>query len=69
MIECLKEQTVGLRAHTYLVDSKRGKMVAYRRDDDEIQVFAQPMSFSKRYRKFKKVVDTELVQSYTGCNS
>jgi len=68
-METLKEQTVGLRAHTYLVDLKRGKMMAYRRDSGEIQVFTQPMTFSKRYRKFKKVVDNELVQSYTVYNS
>ena len=61
----LKEQTVGLRAHTYLVDEGRGKMMAYRTDTGDISVFSQPLTFGKRYRKFKKVVDTELELSYT----
>ena len=64
-METLLEQTVGMRAHTYLVDLKRGKMLAYRRDDDEIQVFSQPMTFSQRYRKFREVVDTQLETAYT----
>jgi len=64
-VKTLKEQTVGLRAHTYLVDLKRGKMMAYRRDSGEIDVFSKPLSFSQRYRKFREVVDTELERSYT----
>mgnify|MGYP000016848178 FL=1 len=64
-MKTLLEQTVGLRAHTYLVDLKRGKMLAYRRDDDEIEVFSQPMTFSQRYRKFREVVDRELETAYT----
>jgi len=64
-VKALKEQTVGLRAHTYLVDLKRGKMVAYRRDSGEIDVFSRPLSFSQRYRKFREVVDTQLETAYT----
>jgi len=64
-LKTLKEQTVGLRAHTYLVDEKRGKMMAYRRDSGEIDVFSKPLSFGKKYRKFKEVVDTELERAYT----
>jgi len=64
-LKTLKEQTVGLRAHTYLVDEERGKMMAYRRDSGEIDVFSKPLTFGKRYRKFKEVVDKELEQAYT----
>jgi hypothetical protein len=67
-LETLLEQTVGLRCHTYLVTAG-GKAVAYRRDSGEIDVFSKPLSFSKRYRKFKKVVDKELERSYTVYNS
>jgi hypothetical protein len=66
---CLQETTSDLRPHTYLVDEDKGKMLAYRKDSGEIDVFSKPMTFSKRYRKFKKVVDNELVQSYTVYNS
>ena len=62
-MKTLKEQTVGLRDHTYLIAGD--KMVAYRRDCGEIDVFSKPLSFSKRYRKFKEVVDTELETAYT----
>jgi len=60
-MEALLEQTVGLRCHTYLV--KGDKMFAYRRDSGEIDVFSKPMTFGKRYRKFKKVIDKELQNS------
>ena len=62
-MKALKENTVGLRAHTYLVSGE--KMVAYRRDSGEIDVFSKPMTFGKRYRKFREVVDTELERAYT----
>jgi len=62
-LKTLKEQTVGLRAHTYLISGE--KMVAYRRDSGEIDVFSKPLTFGKRYRKFKEVVDKELEQAYT----
>ena len=66
-MDCLLEQTVGLRCHTYLV--KGDKMLAYRRDSGEIDVFTKPMSFGKKHRKFKKVVDKELLRAYTIDNS
>jgi len=66
-VKALKEQTVGLRAHTYLI--KGDKMLAYRRDSGEIDVFTKPMSFGKKYRKFKEVVDNELERAYTVYNS
>jgi len=62
-LKTLKEQTVGLRAHTYLISGE--KMVAYRRDSGEIDVFSKPLTFGKRYRKFKEVVDKELERAYT----
>ena len=61
----LKEITPDLLPHTYLVDEQKGKMYAYRRQDGIINVFSKPLSFSKRYRKFEKVVDKELERSYT----
>ena len=61
----LKEITPDLLPHTYLVDEGKGKMYAYRRSDGVINVFSKPLSFSKRYRKFEKVVDKELERSYT----
>jgi hypothetical protein len=68
-VKTLKETTEDLLAHTYLVDVKRGKMYAYRKDSGEIQVFSKPLTFDKRYRKFEEVVDTELETSYTVYNS
>lgn len=62
-LEVLKEVTEwedNTRNHTYLVDTVKDKALAYRKDSGEIQVFGKPMTFSKRYRKFKKVVDKEL---------
>lgn len=52
--------------HTYLVDKGKGWLVAYRNAaTGEIQVFSKPMKqFSKSRRKFKKVVDKELLLSY-----
>lgn len=52
--------------HTYLVDKRRGWLLGYRNViTDCVYAFAQPMKqFSKTKRKFKKVVDTELVMSY-----
>lgn len=61
-METLKETTQGLLPHIYLVDATRGKMLAYRRsNDNKIDVFSKPLSFSKRYRKFTKVKDAELM--------
>jgi len=64
-LQCLTETTEDLLPHTYLVDEKRGKMLAYRKSSGEIDVFSKPLSFGKKYRKFKKVVDNELVRAYT----
>ena len=49
--------------HTYLLNNG-GKCVAYRRASGEINVFAKPLMFDKKRRKFKKVVDKELELSY-----
>ena len=56
----------GTLNHTYLVDKGKGWLVGYRNVvNGEIQVFGQPMKqFSKSKRKFKKVVDAELVRAY-----
>jgi len=49
--------------HTYVLN-EGGKCVAYRKaSNGEIQVLAKPMRFEKRFRKFKKVVDNELVDA------
>jgi len=68
-LQCLTETTEDLQPHTYLVDADKGKMYAYRRAAGGIDVFSKPMTFSKRYRKFKKVVDNDLVRAYTIYNS
>jgi len=68
-MDCLLETTEDLLPHTYLVDEKRGKMLAYRKSTGEIDVFSKPMTFGKKYRKFKKVVDNDLVRAYTIYNS
>ena len=62
-LECLLETTEDLRSHTYLIDKDAGKMLAYRKDTGELQVFSKPLSFGKKYRKFKKVVDKELLDA------
>ena len=69
-MEVLLETTVwedNTPNHTYLLVND--KAVAYRKASGEVQVFKKPMRFEKRYRKFKKVVDNELVRSYTVYNS
>lgn len=67
-MQVLEEITVwpdGTKNHTYLVDEKAGKMLAYRRSGDgKIEVFNKPMNFYKSYRKFNKVVDNELIRLY-----
>lgn len=65
-LQCFKEITEwtdNTRNHTYLVDTAKDKAVAYRRDTGEIQVFKQPLTFAKKSRKFKKVVDKELLDA------
>lgn len=53
--------------HTYLLDKGKGWLIGYRNVlTGEIKIFKQPLKqFSKSYRKFKKVVDDELVRAYT----
>lgn len=63
MLECLLETTSDLRHHTYLHCKESGMIFAYRMDTGSIKVFTKPMSFSKRYRTFKKVVDKELLDA------
>ena len=69
-LEVLQEITDWSHAslnHTYLVDKGKGWLVGYRNSiNDQIMIFAQPLKqFSKSRRKFKKVVDAELVRAYT----
>ena len=66
-MDCLLETTEDLLPHTYLI--KGDKMLAYRKSSGEIDVFSKPLSFGKKYRKFKKVVDNDLVRAYTVYNS
>jgi hypothetical protein len=49
--------------HTYVYDTTKGKALGYRKSTGEIHKFAQPLSFSKSKRKFKKVVDKELLDA------
>ena len=48
--------------HTYVLNDA-GKLVGYRTAGGEIRVSKKPIRFEKRYRKFKKVVDNELVDA------
>ena len=63
-MKCLQETTKDLRSHTYLVD--KDKMVAYRKDTGEVEVFSKPMSFGKRYRTFKEVRDPGMIEYFYG---
>jgi hypothetical protein len=49
--------------HTYVYDTTKGKCLGYRTAAGEIQKFKSPLSFSKSRRKFKKVVDKELLDA------
>ena len=61
MIEVLKETTPELLPHTYYVNKKSGKLIAFHPVDGELKVYDIPKSFSKRYRKFEKIDEiTEL---------
>jgi len=53
--------------HTYLLDKGKGWLVGYRNVlTGEIKIFKSPLKqFSKSHRKFKKVVDEELMRAYT----
>ena len=64
-MEILKEITAwedNTPNHTYVLNDG-GKAVAYRKASGEIQVFAKPIRFEKRYRKFEKVVDKDLIDA------
>ena len=69
VLEVLQEVTDWGNAtlnHTYLVDKGKGWVLGYRNAiNNQIMIFSQPMKqFSKTKRKFKKVVDAELVRAY-----
>lgn len=47
--------------HTYHVDQHAGKMIGYvKAGTTELFTFKKPMSFSKSYRKFKKIRSYEI---------
>jgi hypothetical protein len=48
--------------HTYALNDA-GKLVGYRKVSGEIVVSKKPIFFDKKRRKFKKVVDKELVDA------
>ena len=48
--------------HTYVLNNA-GKLVGYRKVSGEIVVSKKPIFFDKKHRKFKKVVDKELVDA------
>lgn len=50
----LEERTADLPKHTYYLNENE-KLVGFRREGEiEVKWFTKPMSFDKRYRKFKK---------------
>ena len=69
MIDVLRETTgqVGdffYQPHIYYVDSKKGKLIAYKRftgldelamEYGDIEFFTRPLSFDKRRREFEKL--------------
>ena len=57
--EVLLETTADLPKHTYYINTA-DKIAGFKREGtDSIKWFTKPLSFSKRYRKFKKVVDKD----------
>ena len=68
-IEILKETTDDWKVdyevpcHTYVYDTTAGKCLGYRSASGEVRKFSKPLSFSKGKRKFKKVVDKELLDA------
>jgi hypothetical protein len=68
-IEVLLETTADWKVdytvpcHTYVYDTTKGKMLGYRTAAGEIRKCLNPISFSKSRRKFKKVVDKELLDA------
>lgn len=61
MIEVLKETTKDLLPHTYYVNKKSGKLVAFMPVGGELKVFGVPKSFGKRFRKFELIGEVESV--------
>jgi len=65
-VEVIQETTVwedNTPNHTYVLDDG-GRLVGYRTAGGEIRTgFVKPIRFEKRYRKFKKVVDKELLDA------
>lgn len=61
MIEVLRETTPELQPHTYYVNVKSGKLVAFMPIGGELKVFDVPKSFGKRFRKFQKIGEVESV--------
>lgn len=53
--EVLLETTSDLPKHTYYIDDT-DRMAGYKKEGtEEVVWFSKPMSFSKKYRKFKKI--------------
>ena len=66
MIEIFIEKTgkVGefiYQEHKYFLDKKTGKLVAFQPAPEytEVKVFEKPLTFSKRFRKLKKIGEVE----------
>jgi len=57
VVEILKETTVGFKPHTYYLNAA-GKCVGYATSGEasSVKIFNKPLSFSKSYRKFNKVI-------------
>lgn len=68
-IEILKEVTTDWKvdyavpSHTYVYDTTLGKVLGYRSEDGRVIKFNNPLMFSKSKRKFKKLVDKELLSA------
>ena len=63
MIEVLIETTEDLLPHTYYVDKKSGKLVAFQgMDEKDVKVFTKPLTFGKRYRKFEVLREIEEIE-------
>lgn len=66
--KCLVETTPGFPPHCYLVTDRNTKLIAYRKcSDGSIKTFkgskGDGLRFDTRYRKFKEIVDKELLKS------
>ena len=63
MIEVLRETTKDLLPHTYYVNKKSGKLVAFQgMDEKDVKVFTKPLTFGKRYRKFEVLREIEEIE-------